>query len=268
LLLDVDAPCAHCGIEPNRLSDQFCSDFCQEAAGGPVTGALTTNGGLAPSAAALIPRERPRVVRLVVVQSDVEKADDDATLAAAFKPQIRGDCGPTACPGCGHPVLMRVKDFGDDEPLVVSCPDCLMLLVPAKAERAWEWASIFRSDAEMPEPLAYQQAMNHCRPCPWVSCTHHLYLDVLDRGSIRFNFPSKEPWEMTESCTLDVAERDGATLDEVGKTINITRERVRQLIEQALRAGKKACNPIFKGHLDIEDVNDLPDLRHPLSDVE
>jgi DNA-directed RNA polymerase sigma subunit (sigma70/sigma32) len=46
--------------------------------------------------------------------------------------------------------------------------------------------------------------------------------------------PDVEVWEMTETCTLDVAERDGATLEEVGELMNITRERVRQIGDKAL----------------------------------
>jgi hypothetical protein len=68
------------------------------------------------------------------------------------------------------------------------------------------------------------------RPCPWVSCKHHLYLDINpDTGSIKINFPDLEPWEMRDTCALDVAERGGSTLDEVGEVTNLTRERIRQL---------------------------------------
>ena len=68
------------------------------------------------------------------------------------------------------------------------------------------------------------------RPCPFVSCKHHLYLDVNpETGSIKMNFPDVEVWNMTETCTLDVAERGGVTLEEVGEIMNLTRERIRQL---------------------------------------
>jgi len=68
------------------------------------------------------------------------------------------------------------------------------------------------------------------RPCPWVACKHHLYLDINpDTGSIKINFPDLEPWEMRDTCALDVAERGGSTLDEVGEVTNLTRERIRQL---------------------------------------
>jgi hypothetical protein len=68
------------------------------------------------------------------------------------------------------------------------------------------------------------------RPCPYVSCKHHLYLDVNpETGSIKLNFPDLEVWEMTETCSLDVADRGGITLEEVGAILNLTRERIRQV---------------------------------------
>lgn len=68
------------------------------------------------------------------------------------------------------------------------------------------------------------------RPCPFVSCKYHLYLDVNPRtGSIKLNFPDLEVWELPETCALDVAERGGMTLEEVGELLNLTRERIRQV---------------------------------------
>ncbi|MCG3174118.1 MAG: RNA polymerase sigma factor RpoD [Myxococcota bacterium] len=68
------------------------------------------------------------------------------------------------------------------------------------------------------------------RPCLFVSCKHHLYLDVNPiTGSIKINFPDKEPWELEETCALDVADRGGITLEEVGQILNLTRERIRQV---------------------------------------
>jgi hypothetical protein len=74
----------------------------------------------------------------------------------------------------------------------------------------------------------------HCangpRPCPWVACKFHLYLDVNpETGTIKLNFPDLEPWEMKETCALDVADRGGITLEEVGEILNLTRERIRQV---------------------------------------
>lgn len=68
------------------------------------------------------------------------------------------------------------------------------------------------------------------RPCPWVSCKYHLYLDIVPQsGSIKLNFPDLEVWEMAETCALDVADRGGITLEEVGTLLNLTRERIRQV---------------------------------------
>ncbi len=68
------------------------------------------------------------------------------------------------------------------------------------------------------------------RPCPFVSCKHHLYLDVSARtGAIKLNFPDLEVWEMSETCALDIADRGGTTLEEVGAIMNLTRERIRQV---------------------------------------
>jgi hypothetical protein len=68
------------------------------------------------------------------------------------------------------------------------------------------------------------------RPCPFVGCKYHLYIDVHPvRGSIKVNFPDVEVWEMTETCALDIADRGGITLEDVGQIMNLTRERVRQL---------------------------------------
>jgi hypothetical protein len=83
---------------------------------------------------------------------------------------------------------------------------------------------------EVERPHARVECAEGMRPCPFVSCQHHLYLDVSARtGAIKLNFPDLEVWEMTESCALDVADRGGTTLEEVGAIMNLTRERIRQV---------------------------------------
>ena len=83
---------------------------------------------------------------------------------------------------------------------------------------------------DLPRPQTRADCKAEQRPCPWVACKHHLYLDINpETGSIKINFPDLEPWEMQNTCALDVAEAGGHTLDEVGVITNLTRERIRQL---------------------------------------
>jgi hypothetical protein len=83
---------------------------------------------------------------------------------------------------------------------------------------------------DIPRPTSRGECREELRPCPWVACKHHLYLDINpETGSIKINFPDLEPWELKHTCALDVAERGGITLEEVGEIMNLTRERIRQV---------------------------------------
>lgn len=85
------------------------------------------------------------------------------------------------------------------------------------------------------KPRTRAECAEGMRPCPFVSCKHHLFIDVSARtGAIKLNFPDLEAWEMTESCALDVADRGGTTLEDVGAIMNLTRERIRQVEVKAL----------------------------------
>lgn len=71
------------------------------------------------------------------------------------------------------------------------------------------------------------------RPCPYVSCRYHLYLDVTDSGGIRLNYPGKTLEELSYTCALDVADKGSITIEDIGRLLNVTRERARQLIIMA-----------------------------------
>lgn len=87
-----------------------------------------------------------------------------------------------------------------------------------------------RAELEQSRPRSRSECAEGPRPCVFVSCKYHLYLDVNPRtGSVKLNFPDKELWELNETCALDVADRGGITLEEVGVIMNLTRERVRQV---------------------------------------
>jgi len=91
------------------------------------------------------------------------------------------------------------------------------------------------AEVDATRPRSRAECATAVRPCMFVSCKHHLYLDVNPAtGSIKLNFPDKEIWEMAETCALDVADRGGITLEEVGSIMNLTRERIRQVETRGL----------------------------------
>ena len=103
--------------------------------------------------------------------------------------------------------------------------------VKRMTKRELELGRLLYPDVEdVVKPKTRAECLEGERPCPFVSCKHHLYLDVSARtGAIKLNFPDLEVWEMTETCALDVADRGGTTLEEVGAIMNLTRERIRQV---------------------------------------
>lgn len=79
--------------------------------------------------------------------------------------------------------------------------------------------------------------VNAARPCPFVSCRFHLYLEVDPRrGALKINFPlAGEGFEeLRETCALDVADRGEHTLEEIGQLLGgLSRERIRQISDVA-----------------------------------
>jgi hypothetical protein len=106
--------------------------------------------------------------------------------------------------------------------------------------RIWR-ERIIRDDETPPLPTR-EECRDGQRPCPFVLCKYHLYLDVLTSGRLRFNFPHLRPWHMQETCALDIAERGGATLEVVAQACNVTRERVRQLEVEILAKLRKVVS--------------------------
>lgn len=102
-------------------------------------------------------------------------------------------------------------------------------------KREIELGRILYPESDHARPRTRAECHEAMRPCPFVSCKYHLFLDVQARtGAIKLNFPDLEVEDMTESCALDIADRGGTTLEEVGAIMNLTRERIRQLEVRAM----------------------------------
>lgn len=107
-------------------------------------------------------------------------------------------------------------------------------------------------------PLSRGECEGGPRPCPFVSCKHNLFLSVHEgNGNIKLEHGGLEPWEVQESCTLDVADRGGLTLEEVGKILNLTRERVRQLEDRSLARLKALAEAL---DMELEEMVPEPQM--------
>ena len=107
--------------------------------------------------------------------------------------------------------------------------------VKRMTKRELEIGRLLYPETDYDKPRVRAECLEGPRPCPFVSCKHHLYIDVSARtGAIKLNFPDLEVWDLGESCALDVADRGGTTLEDVGAIMNLTRERIRQVEVKAL----------------------------------
>jgi hypothetical protein len=109
-------------------------------------------------------------------------------------------------------------------------------------------------------PRQRQDCAEGPRPCPYVACKHHLYLDVSPAtGTIKLNFPELEVWELAESCALDVADSGAQELDHASHLLNVTRERIRQIEIVALE--KLSSVRDVKALRDVDDAPIPPRAR-------
>ena len=107
--------------------------------------------------------------------------------------------------------------------------------VKRMTKRELEIGRLLFPETDYWKPRTRAECADGPRPCPFVSCKHHLFIDVSPRtGAIKLNFPDLEVWDLGESCALDVADRGGTTLEDVGAIMNLTRERIRQVEVKAL----------------------------------
>lgn len=84
-------------------------------------------------------------------------------------------------------------------------------------------------------PKTRADCANVQRPCPYVGCRHHLYLDETDAGSLRFTRPDLAVHQLLESCSLDVADEGPRSQEATGELLGgLSHERIRQIEQIAL----------------------------------
>jgi hypothetical protein len=113
-------------------------------------------------------------------------------------------------------------------------------------------------DSDMPRTRG--ECVGGARPCPFVSCQHNLFLDVNETGSIKFNFPDLDPEDVppAQSCVLDVADFGGSTLDDVARTMNVSRERARQMESHAIDTLRRRSAHPGAAASALEEFSDAP----------
>lgn len=138
----------------------------------------------------------------------------------------------------------------------------------------WAWRGPF-SDAEREaatdmathqRPRTRADCAGGPRPCPFVSCRHHLALDVSEATATTMgeqyrpvftplalqDDPAEALRAMTHTCSLDAAEAGPLTLEEVGEALGCTRARAQQLEVIALaKFTRRMAGVDFEDHREL-----------------
>ncbi|MDC0719638.1 sigma factor-like helix-turn-helix DNA-binding protein [Nannocystis bainbridge] len=145
-------------------------------------------------------------------------------------------------------------DDGDGPPPIVRRARAKTIAMKRLTKEELRIGALLYPERSYWRPKARGECANVSRPCPYVSCKHHLYIDVNPAtGSIKINFPDLEVWELQHSCALDVAQTGGITLEEVGEILNLTRERIRQVEVRGLLKLKEAGGEDLLSYLAREE---------------
>lgn len=100
---------------------------------------------------------------------------------------------------------------------------------------------------------------NGPRPCPFVSCRHHLLVDVTEDGRLKQNHSFDEDDEesiaetlqaMPETCALDVADDGGLFDEEVAQMLGLTRDAVVVVETRAKRRMRDSGLHLHREHPD------------------
>ena len=100
----------------------------------------------------------------------------------------------------------------------------------------WPAPTLFEEPRPAPPRIradCLEGGVNECRPCPWTGCKWNIV----------------EAQHPQATCVLDVADQGGITLEELGNMVGLTRERIRQIEDQALRKIESRDKRVWRGLL-------------------
>lgn len=100
-------------------------------------------------------------------------------------------------------------------------------------------------------PVNRSECRDAERPCPYVGCRYHLFLDIMATGSIRFNFPGCQPSDLIHSCALDIADAGKHDLQDIAVLYGMTRGRAVEILDEAIEKIRTADHSDFE----IEDFD-------------
>ena len=112
----------------------------------------------------------------------------------------------------------------------------------------------------MPRPKTRGECVDGPRPCLHIRCRHHMGIDVKTAtGRVK----EYAGWMDRETCALDMADRGGMTLDQIGDVMGVNRARVFQIEKKSLNNLRKFCanNDITPKSMDIDRLDDLRSAR-------
>ncbi len=96
-------------------------------------------------------------------------------------------------------------------------------------------------DAERPRPRTRGECVDGPRPCPWLSCRHHLGLvRVLKTGELRLQARSLE--QLVETCALDAADNGEHNASDLADLLGVSRKTVHEEIASALSKVRKSID--------------------------
>jgi hypothetical protein len=106
-----------------------------------------------------------------------------------------------------------------------------------------------------PPPYLRPQTRGECidgpRPCPYVGCRYHLFLDVYRAGGLQLNFGTENVdilKKVDHTCALDVADARTCSSEMVSKHLNVS--------VQAIKFTTAIAQKKVKRYLEIRELYD------------